>query len=148
MNPSHYQPNRDNSPDQNHDPTRANMSKPGNRGIKRLVAATAFSFKGFRAAWQQEEAFRQEMLLALVLFPAAFWLGQTTVETLLLLLSCIMVIFAELSNTAIESIVDRIGAEHHPLSGQAKDLGSALVFVSNMTVLLVWGMIAWQRWCG
>jgi diacylglycerol kinase (ATP) len=127
---------------------KACMSKPGNRGVKRLIAATVFSFQGFRAAWQQEEAFRQEMLLALVLFPAAFWLGQTTVEILLLLLSCIMVVFAELINTAIESIVDRISPEQHPLSGQAKDLGSALVFISNMTVLLVWGMIAWQRWWG
>jgi diacylglycerol kinase (ATP) len=145
MNSSPKQPRQDQNAGSNN-AGRADMSKPGNRGLKRLVAATAFSFKGLRAAWQQEEAFRQEMLLALVLFPAAFWLGQTTVEILLLLLSCILVVFAELTNTAIESIVDRIGPEHHPLSGQAKDLGSALVFVSNMTVLLVWGMIAWQRW--
>jgi diacylglycerol kinase (ATP) len=127
---------------------RADMSKPDNRGLKRLVAATLFSFKGFRAAWQQEEAFRQEVILGAVLLPCAFWLGQTTVETLLLLLSCIIVLLAELTNTAIESIVDRIGSEQHPLSGQAKDLGSALVFISNMTVLLVWGMIGWQRFAG
>lgn len=121
------------------------MSKPGNRGLRRLVAATAYSFKGYGAAWRQEEAFRQEVLLGIVLFPAAFWLGQTTVQTLLLLLSCIVVLLAELANTAIESVVDRIGSEQHPLSGQAKDLGSALVFTGNMTVLLVWGLIAWDR---
>jgi diacylglycerol kinase (ATP) len=123
----------------------APMSKPGNRGLRRLIAATVFSFQGFRAAWRQEEAFRTEVLLGVVLTPTAFWLGQTTVEILLLLLSCILVILAELANTAIESVIDRIGHEQHPLSGQAKDLGSSLVFVTNMTVLLVWGMIAWNR---
>ncbi len=127
--------------------TDATMSKPGNRGLRRLVAATVFSFKGFKAAWRQEEAFRTEVMLGIVLFPAAFWLGQTTVETLLLILSLVIVILAELTNTAIESVVDRIGSEHHPLSGQAKDLGSSLVFVGNMTVLLVWGLIAWDRFC-
>lgn len=123
----------------------APMSKPGNRGLRRVIAATVFSFKGFKAAWQQEEAFRTEIMLAFVLVPAALWLGQTTVEILLLLLSLVFVILAELTNTAIESVVDRIGSEQHPLSGQAKDLGSSLVFVTNMTVLLVWGMIGWDR---
>ena len=121
------------------------MTKPGKRGVSRLIAATRYSVKGFKAAWKNEEAFRQEILLCAVLAPAAFWLGQTTVEILLLLLSLIIVILAELTNTAIESIVDRIGSEHHPLSGQAKDLGSALVLVSNGAVVLVWGMIALDR---
>lgn len=124
------------------------MNKPGNRGLRRVYAATVFSFKGYAAAWREEEAFRTEVLLGLVLFPTALWLGESTVERLLLLLSCILVLLAELANTAIESIVDRISSEHHPLSGQAKDLGSALVFTSNMTVLLVWGMIAWDRFVG
>jgi diacylglycerol kinase (ATP) len=123
------------------------MTKPGNRGLRRVNAATMFSFKGFKAAWQNEEAFRTEILLAIVLVPTAFWLGQSTVERLLLLLSLILVILAELANTAIESVVDRISSEQHPLSGQAKDLGSSLVFVTNMTVLLVWGMIGWDRFC-
>ena len=121
------------------------MTKPGNRGLRRLIAATVFSFKGFKAAWQNEEAFRTEIMLAIVLVPTAFWLGQSTVERLLLLLSLILVILAELANTAIESVVDRISSEQHPLSGQAKDLGSSLVFVTNMTVLLVWGMLGWDR---
>lgn len=129
----------------------ATMTKPGNRGLRRLYAATLFSFKGFRAAWQQEEAFRTEVVLGAFLFPTAFWLGQDTVEILLLILSLVIVLLAELTNTAIESVVDRIGSEHHPLSGQAKDLGSALVFISNMTVLLVWSMLGWERlaaWLG
>lgn len=124
----------------------AAMTKPGNRGLRRLYAATLFSFKGFKAAWRQEEAFRTEVLLGIVLFPGAFWLGRDTVETLLLILSLVIVLLAELTNTAIESVVDRIGSEQHPLSGQAKDLGSSLVFISNMTVLLVWGLIAWDRY--
>ena len=73
---------------------------------------------------------------------------RPTVEQLLLLGSLIFVITAELVNTAIESVVDRIGTEQHPLSGQAKDLGSAIVLVSNLTVLLVWGMIAFARFYG
>ena len=121
------------------------MTKPGNRGLRRIAMATHFSILGFKAAWRNEEAFRTEVILGLFLFPAAFWLGQTNVERLLLLLSCILVILMELANTAIESVVDRMGSEHHPLSGQAKDLGSAMVLVSNLTVLLVWGMIAWDR---
>lgn len=121
------------------------MVKPGNRGLRRLIAATKYSILGFKAAWRNEEAFRTEIRLGIFLVPAAFWLGQTVVEQLLLLLSCILVILMELANTAIESLVDRIGSEQHALSGQAKDLGSAMVLVANLTVLLVWGMIAWGR---
>lgn len=124
------------------------MTKPGNRGLKRLALATKFSILGYKAAWRNEEAFRTEIILSLFLFPAAFWLGQTGVERVLLLLSCILVIMMELANSAIESVVDRTGSEHHPLSGQAKDLGSALVMTANLTVLLVWGIIAWDRFAG
>lgn len=123
----------------------AEMIKPGRTGIDRLIAATGYSIKGFRAAWRHEEAFRTEILLALILIPLAFWLGQSAVERALLLLTLSIVIIAELANTAIESIVDRIGSEQNTLSGQAKDLGSAMVLVSNLTVLLIWGVMAWQR---
>ena len=126
----------------------ATMTKPGNRGLKRLALATKFSILGYKAAWRNEEAFPTEIILSLFLFPAAFWLGQTGVERVLLLLSCILVILMELANSAIESVVDRTGSEHHPLSGQAKDLGSALVMTANLTVLLVWGIIAWDRFAG
>ena len=121
------------------------MTKPGSRGIRRLVLATRYSMLGLGAAWRNEEAFRTEVLLCCVLAPAAFWLGETTVERLLLLLPLVLVLLMELANSAIESVVDRLGSEQHPLSGQAKDLGSAMVFVANLTVALVWGMIAWDR---
>lgn len=130
------------------DRPRPMMSKPGRRGLRRLVAACRFSFRGYRAAWRMEEAFRTEVLMALVLFPAALWLGQSTATRLLLIMSWVIVIFAELMNTAIESVVDRVGHEKHPLSGQAKDLGSALVFTGNVLALVVWVMIAWERFFG
>lgn len=81
----------------------------------------------------------------LLLLPAAFWLGTNVEQRLLLITPCILVITAELLNSAIEAVVDRIGPEMHELSGQAKDMASAAVFFSLMLVLLSWGMIAWQR---
>jgi diacylglycerol kinase (ATP) len=121
------------------------MGKPGNTGIRRIINATFFSFAGFRAAWRDEAAFRQELMLCVVLVPAGFWLGRTAVERSLLVGTCLIVLIVELLNTGIENVVDRFGGEHHKLSGQAKDLGSAAVFVSLVLVLVVWGLIAWER---
>ena len=121
------------------------MGKPGNTGIRRVINATLFSFAGFRAAWRDEAAFRQELMLCVVLVPLGFWLGRTAVERSLLVGTCLLVLIVELLNTGIENVVDRFGGEHHKLSGQAKDLGSAAVFVSLMLVLVVWGLIAWSR---
>ena len=121
------------------------MGKPGNVGLRRIVNATLFSLAGLRAAWQHEAAFRQELMLAVVLIPAGIWLGRTAVERSLLIGSCLLVLIVELLNSAIEAIVDRVGLEPHPLSGRAKDLGSAAVFVSLALVLVVWGLIAWSR---
>jgi diacylglycerol kinase (ATP) len=121
------------------------MGKPGNTGLKRVISATFFSLAGLRAAWRGEAAFRQEILLCAVLIPAAFWLGTTAIERSLLIGTCLIVLIVELLNTGIEAVVDRIGAEHHDLSGQAKDLGSAAVFLSLLLVLVVWGLIAWDR---
>ena len=101
--------------------------------------------RGFRAAWTHEEGFRTECILLLLLAPAAVWLAQTGIEFVLLIGSCLMVMLAEVINSAIESVVDRVGLERHPLSGQAKDLGSAAVFICMMMVLLVWGTIAFTR---
>lgn len=124
---------------------RQGMGKPGNTGFRRIVNATFFSFAGLRAAWRGEAAFRQESLLCAVLIPAAFWLGTTAVERSLLIGTCLLVLIVELLNTGIESVVDRIGAEHHDLSGQAKDMGSAAVFLSLALVVVVWALIAWER---
>jgi diacylglycerol kinase (ATP) len=119
-------------------------TRPGKRGLSRLVAATANSWKGLRAAWQSEEAFRQEASLALLFLPLSFWVGQSLTHKLLLATACGLVILAELLNTAIESIVDRIGPEQDPLSGQAKDLGSAVVLVTLVLFLLIWVPSLWQ----
>ena len=121
------------------------MGKPGNTGIRRIVNATFYSLAGLRAAWQHEAAFRQEVMLAVVLIPAGIWLGRTAVERSLLIGSCLLVLIVELLNSAIEAMVDRVGTEPHRLSGQAKDLGSAAVFMSLTLVLVVWGLIAWSR---
>jgi diacylglycerol kinase (ATP) len=121
------------------------MGKPGNTGIRRIVNATFFSFAGIKTAWRNEAAFRQECALAAVLIPLGCWLGQTAVERSLLIGSCLIVLIVELLNTAVEAVVDRIGSDHHELSGHAKDLGSAAVFVSLALTLLVWGLIGWER---
>ena len=121
------------------------MGKPGNTGIRRIVNATFYSLAGLRAAWQHEAAFRQEVMLAVVLIPTGVWLGRTAVERSLLIGSCLLVLIVELLNSAIEAMVDRVGTEPHRLSGQAKDLGAAAVFVSLSLVLVVWGLIAWSR---
>ena len=121
------------------------MGKPGNTGIRRIVNATFYSLAGLRAAWQHEAAFRQEVMLAVVLIPTGIWLGRTAVERSLLIGTCLLVLIVELLNSGIEAIVDRVGTEPHRLSGQAKDLGSAAVFMSLTLVLVVWGLIAWSR---
>jgi diacylglycerol kinase (ATP) len=121
------------------------MGKPGNTGLRRIINATFFSMAGFRAAWRDEAAFRQELLLCVVLIPSAFWLGRTAVERSLLIGSCLIVLIVELLNTGIENVVDRFGGEIHRLSGQAKDLGSAAVFTSLMLTLVIWSLIAWER---
>ena len=121
------------------------MANANNTGLRRLVNATFFSLAGLRAAWRNEAAFRQECALAAVLTPAAFWLGQTAVERSLLIGTCWLVLIVELLNSAVEAVVDRVGTDHHKLSGRAKDLGSAAVFVSLALTALVWGLIAWER---
>ncbi|NOR36748.1 MAG: diacylglycerol kinase [Woeseiaceae bacterium] len=121
------------------------MAKPGNTGIRRILRATRYSAQGFAQAWQHEAAFRQELVLAIVLTPAAIWLGETIVEQALLIGVLLLVLIVELFNSAIEAAIDRHGDEHHELSGRAKDMGSAAVFVSLVIVLLVWGAVAWER---
>lgn len=124
------------------------MTKPGKTGIARLIAATGYSMKGLRAAWKYEEAFRIEATLACACVPLAFWVGQDLTHKLLLVVTCAIVILAELFNSAIEAAIDRFGSEMHPLSGQAKDIGSAGVFTSLMLFLIVWLPSLWQRFVG
>ncbi len=121
------------------------MAKPGNAGFRRVVNATLYSVAGLRAAWRNEAAFRQECVSVVVLSPIAVWLGQNAVQRALLLCSCVLVLIVELLNTAVEFVVDRVGTDHHELSGHAKDVGSAAVFTSIALAILVWGLVAWER---
>lgn len=119
--------------------------KPGHTGFTHLIHSTKYSMKGLKAAFIHEAAFRQEVALCVVLFPAALFLGQTLVERLLLIGCCALVLVAELMNSAIESVVDRIGPEFHELSGRAKDIGSAAVFVALVFAGVTWGSILISR---
>jgi len=121
------------------------MAKPDNTGIRRILRATKFSAQGLAQAWQHEAAFRQELVLVLLLSPVAVWLGQTALERAVLIGCCLIVLIVELINSAIEAAIDRHGDEHHELSGRAKDMGSAAVFVSLVLVSVVWGLIAAER---
>jgi diacylglycerol kinase (ATP) len=124
------------------------LGKPGNTGVRRLLLAARCSAMGFVHAWKYEAAFRQEIALTLVLAPPAMLLGRTGAERVILVGSCLLVLIVELLNSAVEATVDRVGDEHHELSGRAKDLGSAAVFVSLVAVATVWVTVAWQRFIG
>jgi diacylglycerol kinase (ATP) len=121
------------------------MGKPGHTGIRRIILATRFSAQGLRYAWRNESAFRQEVLLTVVLAPIAFWLGRSAAEVLVLTVPLALVLIVELLNSAIEATVDRISDKEHELAGSAKDMGSAAVFVSLLIVAGTWGTMAWQR---
>ena len=113
------------------------------KGLQRLWHAALYSIAGLKAAWAGTPAFRLEVFLFALMLPAAFYLGKNWVEFALLLSTGVLLMVVELLNTAIETAIDRIGLEHHPLSGMAKDLGSAAVFVASLYTALVWGLAAW-----
>lgn len=117
------------------------MGKTGVTGIKRIINATGYSLKGLAAAIRHEAAFRQELFLVIILIPVALYLGQTGLERAVMIGSLLLVLMVELLNSAVESVVDRVGDEHHELSGRAKDIGSAAVFVSLANVVVVWLLI-------
>ena len=118
----------------------------GTTGPVRLSRAFASTWRGFAAAWREEEAFRQECLLALVVVPLGLWLGQDGVERALLVGPMFVVLAIELVNSAVEATVDRIGVERHPLSAIAKELGSAAVFVAFTLLFLNWVLVlAWRH---
>ena len=115
--------------------------KPDNTGITRIIKAAGYSWKGLKAAFVNEAAFRQELLLCIILAPIALWLDHSSIEKAILIGSLFIVLITELLNSAIEAIVDRIGSEQHELSGRAKDIGSAAVFISLINVVVVWTII-------
>ena len=114
------------------------MAKPGRKGITRLIYAIGYSAKGMRSAWVHEAAFRQELILVLVLFPLAFWLGDAPEDVMLLIGSGILVLIVELLNSAVEAVVDQVTEEYAELAGRAKDMGSAAVMLSLCLMVLTW----------
>jgi len=114
---------------------------PRKKGFARLVAATRYSAAGLRSAFRSEEAIRMEVAAFCVMAPLGLWLGATMVERVLLVGSLVLVFIVELLNTGIAKVVDRWGQEYHDLSREAKDIGSAAVFISMGLVLFTWGMV-------
>lgn len=113
----------------------------GKTGIRRLINAFGYSLEGFKAAFKHEDAFRQEVFMALVLIPLAVYLGESRVEQALMIASVLLVLIVELLNSAIEAAVDHTSTEHHALAKQAKDIGSAAVFLALAIVAVVWGFV-------
>lgn len=111
----------------------------------RAWQAFLWSMKGLRATWDVESSFRLEVYLFLVLAPLGYWLGANGVERAILIGSLVLVLVVEVLNSAVEAVVDRWGAEHNELAGRAKDMGSAAVFLSDMNVLICWGLILLPR---
>jgi diacylglycerol kinase (ATP) len=114
------------------------------QGLNRILHAGGYSLQGLLAGWG-ETAFRQEAILAMVMVPLAFWLGQSWIETALLTGSVVLVLIVELLNTCVESAIDLIGPEWHDLSKRAKDMGSAAVLLSLLLCAGVWLAAVWHR---
>ncbi|EGQ9278096.1 diacylglycerol kinase [Vibrio vulnificus] len=118
--------------------TQPNLGKPGNTGIKRIIKATGYSIQGLKAAFKHEAAVRQEFALLIVAIALATWLDVSMLERITLLAVVVLVLIVELMNSAVEAVVDRIGVEHHELSGRAKDIGSAAVLVALIFAGFTW----------
>jgi len=110
-------------------------------GMTRLLRAFGYSFQGFRHAWREEAAFRQEVVLAAFVIPAGVLLGRTGPERALLVSPMLLILVVEILNSAVEAVVDRAGPERHPLAGMAKDMGSAAVMLSFFLLGTVWLLV-------
>jgi diacylglycerol kinase (ATP) len=121
------------------------MQRDKPRGATRLFRAFGASMKGFRGAWIEEAAFRQEMGFAVVALPIGIWLGHTGVERALLVGPVLLILIVELLNSAIEATVDRIGLERHVLAGLAKDIGSAAVLMAFILMGVTWALVLLGR---
>ena len=114
----------------------------------RAWQAFLWSMKGLRATWAVESSFRLEVYLFVVLAPLATWLGESGIERAILIGSMMLVLVVEVLNSALEAVVDRWGPEHNELAGRAKDMGSAAVFLSDINVLVCWGLLLVPRLAG
>lgn len=113
--------------------------------FERLIRAFNYSIAGLRATWRNEAAFRVEIILFAIMAPLALWLGSGAAERALLLGSLFLVLIVEVINSSIEAAIDRIGTEHHTLSGRAKDMGSAAVLLTLLNALVIWGVILAEK---
>ena len=113
----------------------------GKTGIKRLLNAFKYSVAGTLAAFKHEDAFRQEVILSVILIPLAIYLGQTPIEQALMITSILLIIIVELLNSSVEATVDRISVKRHKLAKRAKDIGSAAVFFSLVNASVIWFLI-------
>ena len=113
--------------------------------FRHIRNAVVYSWAGLKTAWHTEMSFRTQTIVIAVMMPIGIWIGDTAVELSLLIASALLILIVELLNSAVENVVDRIGAEHHILSKQAKDLGSAAAAISMLTAVIVWGLIAYER---
>ncbi len=120
--------------------------KSEHQGLKRILFAFGNSLAGLRSAWQFEAAFRQEVVLFVIMSIAAFGLGETAFEVLLLIGVWLWVLIVELLNSAVEAVVDRVGSEYHELSGRAKDQASAAVLLSILFATAVWVVVIVKHW--
>jgi diacylglycerol kinase (ATP) len=122
------------------------MSEPaspfkGKTGLRRVLNAAGYSWAGLAAAFKHEDAFRQELFLALLLIPLAIYLGETGIERALMIAAVLGVLIVELLNSAVEAAVDRISLDHHLLIKRAKDMGSAAVMLALINVVVTWGLV-------
>lgn len=113
----------------------------GKTGLRRLINAFGYSMDGIKAAYHNEDAFRQEVLMAIVLIPLALYLGESAIARALMIGSVLLVIIVELLNSAIEATVDRISLENHQLAKRAKDIGSAAVLITLINMIVIWGLL-------
>ena len=115
----------------------------GKKGLVRLWNALGYSRDGIAAAWQTEAAFREEVLLAAIAIPLAFYLGKTGVDRALMVGSIILILIVEILNSAVEAVVDKASPEKHELAKRAKDMGSAAVLLSLMNAAVIWACVLW-----
>ncbi|WP_058912423.1 diacylglycerol kinase [Entomohabitans teleogrylli] len=112
-------------------------------GLTRIIKAAGYSWKGIRAAWVNEAAFRQEGVAAVLAIIIACWLDVDAITRVLLIGSVVLVMIVEILNSALEAIVDRIGTDYHELSGRAKDMGSAAVLMAIILAVFTWVTLLW-----
>ncbi len=115
----------------------------GKKGLRRLWNALGYSRDGLAAAWKNEAAFREEILLASITMPLAIYLGKTGVERALMLGSILLILIVEILNSAIEAVVDKASPEMHELAKRAKDMGSAAVLFSLINAAIIWACVLW-----